>query len=117
MTPASCKMKGRRLQQWVVKQLVAILGLDPEDLKSTPMGSQGADVIMGVKSKTAFPYAIECKNSQRINLWEAYEQAQAHAGNTKLEPLLVIKKNHRDPLVVIDAEHFFSLVRRANHEC
>jgi hypothetical protein len=46
--PSSAKAKGRALQQWVVDKLVELLGFDPEDLESRPMGSNGEDIIMGV---------------------------------------------------------------------
>ena len=49
MKTSSAKAKGRKLQQWVVEKLVAILAFDPEDLESRPMGSSGEDVIMGVR--------------------------------------------------------------------
>ena len=31
--------------------LVELLGFDPEDLESRPMGSNGEDIIMGVQSE------------------------------------------------------------------
>ena len=89
MKPSSAKAKGRKLQQWVVDKLVAILGFDPEDLESRPMGSSGEDVIMGVQSRKQFPYSIECKNQQAVNVWKAYEQSCANCKD--YEPLVIIK--------------------------
>ena len=54
MKPQSAKAKGRALQQWVVDKLVELLGFDPEDLESRPMGSNGEDIIMGVQSRKQF---------------------------------------------------------------
>ena len=84
MRPSSAKAKGRKLQQWFANKMVAILGLDSEDLESRPMGSQGEDIIMGKQSRDKFPYSIECKNQEAVNLWKAYEQAQSNCG--KYEP-------------------------------
>ena len=107
MKTSSAKAKGRNLQKWVVSKLVEHLKLDPEDLESRPMGSSGEDVIMGVQSREFFPYSVECKNQEKVNVWSAYEQSEANCG--KHEPLVVIKKNHKKPLVIVDADYFIRL--------
>ena len=81
MKTSSAKAKGRKLQQWVVTKLVEILGFDEEDLESRPMGSSGEDVIMGVQSRKQFPYSIECKNQEAVNVWKAMEQCQINCKN------------------------------------
>ena len=107
MKTSSAKAKGRNLQKWVVSKLVEHLQLNPDDLESRPMGSSGEDVIMGVQSRELFPYSVECKNQEKVNVWAAYEQSEANCD--KHEPLVVIKKNHKKPLVVVDAEYFIEL--------
>ncbi len=105
--PSSAKAKGRKLQQWFASKLVEILGLDSEDLESRPMGSQGEDIIMGKQSRNIFPYSIECKNQEAVNVWKAYEQAESNCG--KYQPLVVIKRNRSKPLVLVEAEYFIKL--------
>ena len=105
--PSSAKAKGRKLQQWFTNKLVELLGLDPEDLESRPMGSQGEDIIMGKQSRDKFPYSIECKNQEAVNVWKAYEQAESNCG--KYEPLVVIKRNRSKPLVLVEAQYFINL--------
>lgn len=112
MTPRSAKAKGATLQRWIVDRLTKVLGLDPADLESRPMGSNGEDVILGVQSRRVFPYSLEAKNQERVNVWSAYEQAKSNAKHH--EPLVIIKRNRKSPLAVVDAEHFFELVRKAN---
>ena len=107
MRPSSAKAKGRKLQQWFANKMIEILGLDSEDLESRPMGSQGEDIIMGKQSRDKFPYSIECKNQEAVNLWKAYEQAQSNCG--KYETLVVLKRNRSKPLVLVDAEYFIEL--------
>ena len=107
MKTSSAKAKGRKLQQWFANVLVETLGLDSEDLESRPMGSSGEDVIMGVQTRELFPYSVECKNQEKVNVWSAYEQSESNCG--KYQPLVVFKKNHKKPLVVVDAEYFFKL--------
>ncbi len=107
MKTSSAKAKGRKLQQWFAKTLVKYLNLDPEDLESRPMGSQGEDIILGKNSREKFPYSIECKNVEKLNVWSAYEQATQNCKG--YEPLVVIKRNRSKVLVVVDAEVFVNL--------
>jgi len=112
MRPSSAKAKGRKLQQWFTNKMVEILGLDSEDLESRPMGSQGEDIIMGKQSRDKFPYSIECKNQEAVNLWKAYAQAEENCKG--YEPLVVLKRNRSKPLVLLDAEYFISLHKENN---
>lgn len=112
MTPQSAKAKGRNLQKWFANKLVEILHLDPADIESRPMGSNGADIIIGVASRTKFPYNVEAKNQERLNLWAAWEQALSNQGDHK--PLLVVKRNRQKPLVVLDAEDFLHLLNKSH---
>ena len=114
MKTSSAKAKGRKLQQWFAQLMVDTLNLHEEDLESRPMGSQGEDIIMGRESREKFPYSIECKNQETVNVWKAYEQASENCkGN---EPLVVIKRNRHKPLVLVDAEHFVELHRNGNKD-
>lgn len=108
MKPSSAKAKGRLLQKWFVELLIRKLQLNPLDLESRPMGSQGEDVIMGVDSRSKFPLSIECKNQEAVNVWKSYEQATTNTPQG-VEPLLIIKRNRSKPLAVVDAEYFVSL--------
>lgn len=109
MKTQSAKQKGRKLQQWFTKLLVDVLGMDEEDMESRPMGSQGEDIIMGKLSRIRFPYSIECKNQEAVNVWKAYDQAKENCKG--YEPLVVIKRNRSTPLVLVDAEHFVGLFK------
>ena len=104
---SSAKAKGRKLQQWFTNVLIEGLSLNEEDLESRPMGSQGEDIIMGRESREQFPYSIECKNQEAVNVWKAYEQSESNCKG--YEPLVVIKRNRSKPLVLVDAEHFVKL--------
>ena len=108
MKTQSAKAKGRNLQKWVVQKLIETFDIHPEDIKSCSMGAGGEDVVMARAAREKFPFSVECKNVEKLNVWEAYEQAKANAKD--YEPIVVMKKNHKKPLVVIDAEYFISLV-------
>ena len=107
MKVQSAKSKGRRLQQWFRDLLITSLNINDADLESRSMGAGGEDIMMARAARRLFPYSIECKNQEKLNIWSAYEQAEANAG--KFEPLVVIKKNRRNPLVIVDAEYFVNL--------
>ena len=108
MKAQSAKAKGRRLQQWVRDQLIEQLEVHPEDIESRSMGAGGEDLIMARAARQKFPYSIECKNVEKLNVYEAYAQACANAKGH--EPILFMKKNHKKPLVVVDAEWFIKNV-------
>ena len=107
MKTQSAKAKGRRLQQWVRDLLIEKLDIHPEDIESRSMGAGGEDLIMARAAREKFPYSIECKNQESVNLWKSYEQAQENSKD--YEPVVIIKKNNFKPLVVVDAEHFIKL--------
>ena len=107
MKTQSAKAKGRRLQQWFRDLLVSKLGIHKEDIESRSMGAGGEDLIMARAARESFPYSIECKNQEKVNLWESYKQAQENSG--KYEPVVFIKRNNHKPLVVVDANYFINL--------
>ena len=115
MNTQSGKAKGRRLQQWVRDKILETFSdLQPDDVRSTSMGASGEDLLLSPLARSHFPYAVECKNVEKLNVWEAYSQACNNCGDS--EPLLVMKKNHRKPLAVVDAEYFIKLLRRLDVE-
>lgn len=107
MKPQSAKAKGRLLQQWVRDKLIELLGVHPEDIESRSMGAGGEDLIMARAARKSFPMSIECKNVEKLNIWDAYEQASANCGD--YQPIVVMKKNGKKPLVVVDAEYYINL--------
>jgi len=109
MKTSSCKAKGRNLQKWVRDLILeSFPSLEADDVRSTSMGAGGEDVQLSPAARKLFPYSLECKNVEKLNVWAAYEQAEANSGEH--EPLLVMKKNRKKPLVVIDAEAFVKLL-------
>ena len=109
MKTSSAKAKGRNLQKWVRDIILEkFSGLEPDDVRSTSMGAGGEDVQLSPAARKHFPFSVECKNVEKLNVWGAYEQAEANSGDH--EPILIMKKNRKKPLIVIDAEAFFKLL-------
>ena len=110
MKTRSAKNKGKRLQNNVRDLLLeTFTQLEPDDVRSTTMGESGEDIKMARAAREKFPFSVECKNVEKLNVWEAYEQAKVNCG--KYEPLVVMKKNRKKPLVVLDAEAFIDLIK------
>ncbi len=107
MKTQSAKAKGRRLQQWFRDLLIEKLDVHPEDIESRSMGAGGEDLIMARAARSKFPYSIDCKNQESVNVWKAYEQAKENSGD--YEPLVVLKRNNTNPLILVDADYFVRL--------
>lgn len=109
MKPQSSKAKGRRLQTWVRDLILRLFPLDADDVRSTSMGAGGEDVQLSAAARKYVPYQIECKNKGRSQVHTYYEQAKAHGDH---EPLVIVKMNRAETLAIVEAEHFFNLLKK-----
>jgi len=115
MRTKSKKAKGRRLQNWVRDELLKRFPkLTDSDVVCAIMGERGIDVKLSSEAKKFIPFAIECKNQENLkNLYKAYDQSCYNSKN-KLEPVVFVKMNQREPLVVLDAMCFLNFIRGRN---
>ena len=110
MKTQSAKAKGRRLQQWCRDQILETFNeLKESDVRSASMGAGGIDVQLSTRAKELFPFSIECKNTERVRIWDSFDQAEANCEDGT-EPLLIIKRNGSAALAVVDAEWLFENV-------
>lgn len=78
------------------------------------MGAQGPDVWLSGAARADFPFAIECKNVEKINVWQAWEQAKAHAAaEPALRPLVAFSKNKEEVLVIIRLHDLLEMTKEA----
>ena len=111
MKTSSCKAKGRKLQQYVAEQISKILDITwgkDELIRSREMSQSGVDVVLLGRAKEKFPWSVECKNTEKLNLWDAIRQARDNQQDGT-DWMLVVKKNHESPVVIIDSMVFFKL--------
>lgn len=101
---SSAKAKGRRLQQWVAHQVRELFGLSENDVVPTPMGVSGIDVQLSDHARSFFPFAVECKSYAKLAIYAFWKQAQDNRGT--LTPLLVVKADRQEPLVIISWDTF-----------
>ena len=108
MKPSSAKNKGRKLQQ-EVKALIHKFfpHLAEDDVISRSMGSSGEDVILSAAARQVLPLSIECKATEKFNLREAWEQAEANS--KQWNPVVIHRKNRTKPVAVVDLEYFIEL--------
>ena len=112
MRPQSCKSKGRRLQQRVVADILqAFPSLDDDDCRSTSMGAGGEDVQLSPAARARLPLSLECKNVEKINVWQCLQQCAANAppGAT---PCLVFSRNRAPTYAVVPWPELLALYAR-----
>ena len=111
-TTKARKAKGRALQNLVVSKLLDHAPeLEPDDIKGAIMGEQGMDVKLSPAAYKEYPLKIECKNQEKFKgIYDIYSQAEEHKG--KGEPIIVLKMNRKNPLVMMDLDFFLDFYRR-----
>lgn len=110
MKPSSAKAKGRRLAQWLKAEILRNYpALKPDDIGVTSSGTTGEDITLSPAARDAVPFQFECKNRKAFSICRDFDQAVGHGDR---EPVLVIKENRGEPLVLIKAQTFFELLLR-----
>jgi hypothetical protein len=111
MKTASAKAKGRRLCKLVKEKLLEVFDLQDDDVKVTSSGATGEDIHLSPFARVRFPHSIECKNHAKMSIYTHYEQAVENAGGHI--PLLIVKADGKQPLAVLDLDHYLSIAREA----
>lgn len=114
MTSKSGKAKGRNLQKWVAAKVAGILGVthgyeDDRMVKPRIMGQRGDDII--VDRSLYFPWSIECKAVEKLDLMATIKQCEANCGEYK-NWMIVHKRNTlKEPIVIMKWEAFEHMAR------
>ena len=101
MKARSAKNKGKRLQNKVRDLILEKFNkqLEPDDVRSSPA------------ARRLFPFSVECKNQEKLNIWSALEQAEDNSNNHI--PLVVFKRNRSKTYAVLE---FDSLLKLLNED-
>lgn len=109
MKPSSAKAKGRRLQQEIRDRILcAFPSLEPDDVKCAIMGEAGEDVKLSPAARKLFPFSVEAKNTEKLAIWQALEQAEKNRGGW--EPLLVFRRNRSKTYVALEMDAFLEIL-------
>lgn len=111
---ASRKAKARELQKYVAQKISDITGIPcgkDELIESREMGQAGSDIKLIGPAKKAFPFAVECKRQEKLNLHEAIKQAKANQPEGT-DWLVVTRRSNEEAIITMDADKFFELYER-----
>ena len=109
MKTRSAKNKGKRLQNEVRDLLLEqFKHLEPDDVLSTTMGDSGADIKLSPAARKSFPFSIECKNQEALNIWAALKQAEANV-KPETSPCVIFKRNHSDTYITMKMSDFMKI--------
>lgn len=106
----SSKAKGRLGCQAVQQLLLDWLPLTEADVFVKAGSQGGCDLHLSDAALKVFPYAIEVKNKETLNIWSALKQAADNAeGQT---PVVFFKRAHAPLFVALKADDFLRLFDR-----
>ena len=113
MKSRSAKNKGQRLSKEVKNSLLeALSGLVSDDIIVTPSGVPGEDLRLSPKARELFPYSVECKCQEKLNIWEALAQGEKNAGNHI--PVLIFRRNRSKTYICLEFDKFLSNKNSSN---
>ena len=115
MNPKSSKAKGRRLQNYVRDKLREVYiklwtkapKLEEDDIKSQTMGMSREDIVLSPAAKKMIPYSFECKNKERLNIWQSIEQCEDNSNGSI--PVVVIKRNRSKVYAIMEFDSWLEI--------
>ena len=109
MKPRSAKNKGKRLQNKIRDIILEKFdSLEPDDVRSITMGDSGEDILLSPAARRLFPFSVECKNQEKLNIWSALEQAEENSGDHT--PLVIFKRNRSKTYAVLEFDKLLELL-------
>ena len=114
MKARSAKNKGRKLQNLVRDRLRSGYTeiLETNDIESQVMGMSGEDIVLSPAAKKLIPFSFECKNQERLNIWESLSQSEENCG--KNTPAVVFKRNRSKTYIALELEEFLKIIGEQN---
>jgi len=111
MKQMSRKRKSAFLQNLVRdKILKSFPHLKKRDVTTASNGQSGPDILLSKVGRKLVGCNFEVKNQQKMKtIYDWYRQASK--GQHKLMPVVVAKMNTREPLVILDMNDFFDLIK------
>ena len=76
------------------------------------MGESSEDIILSPAARDLIPFSFECKNQERLNIWESLSQAEDNCG--EYTPALVFKRNRTKTYITLELEEFLKIIGETN---
>lgn len=117
ITVQSAKGKGRELQKWVCRKISGLTDIpfDNKDdncmIHSREMGQSGVDIILRGEALQKFPFSVECKSTESLNLREFVQQAKNNQKDGTDWMVVVRTKSISDVVVIMSWGSFEKLYK------
>ena len=109
MKPRSAKNKGKRLQNKVRDLILEKFNsLESDDVRSITMGESGEDILLSPAARKLFPFSVECKNQEKLNIWKSLEQSETNS--RKHTPIVIFKRNRTKTYVALEFKKLLELL-------
>jgi hypothetical protein len=108
----SSKAKGRSAVVAVRDRIAAVLGVNPETMHVKATSQLGCDLFIAPETLARFPFAVEVKNVESLNIWAALAQAHQQAPEGQV-PVVFFKRAGTSLYAALTADSFLALVQRA----
>lgn len=104
----SRKNKGLNLQKWICSKISELINISYDQqndqclIHSREAGQSGTDIILRGEALKLFPFSIECKSSEGLNVKTAIDQAKNNQIDKTYWMLIYKRKSFKKPIVIID---------------
>lgn len=105
----SSKQKGRAAVLLVAEVLRRAFRWEHDDALVKATSMIGVDLHLSPRAQRDFAFAIEAKNVEKLNIWDALAQAEANAGGKP--PIVFFKRANSKLFVALDADDFLRALR------
>ena len=72
------------------------------------MGDSGEDILLSPFTWKLFPFSVECKNQEKLNIWSSLEQSEDNSGNHI--PLVIFKRNRTKTYTGLEFDNLLDLL-------
>ena len=110
----SAKAKGMSFQKDMAEVISGLTGIPVEKdgfIESRGSGQHGTDIILRGEARELFPYSVECKNQENLNLLDAISQAKENELPNTDWLIFHRRKSLKEDVVVLGLDAFVKLYR------
>ena len=75
------------------------------------MGASGEDILLSPAARKLFPFSVECKAQEKLNIWSSLEQAEDNSNGHV--PLLIFKRNRTKTYAVLEFDKLLKLLNES----